>query len=767
MRLVYEIATTGQDQLRSVLRGVEREAAASDKRLETQRRSSAKTLAREQSGLMHGPGRREQMAGIRQSERAQASANARLMREQAAARRLQERQSALAIKSEERARIASERNLARARESLDRQRSRALLRLHSESERAAERVSAGRRRFAGRVSEGMARSVGGAVGTAAAIGGTAVGVAGGFAAAEALRERSAIQRKASALANAAAKPGQDLGSLKAQLGDEAERVRGFTGTETLGAMQAFVGKTGDLDAARGAIQDLGKLALATESDFESLGETAGNAFNVLADAIEDPNERLKALKKVMAGWAGQGNIGAVELKDLAQFGGRLGASTRKFAGDPSDLLIKMGAMAQAAVRAGGASDAAEATTGVARFAADLTKKPAQKALTALGIDIFAGPGKKGSKTYQSKLADPSRIIADILEKTKGSLPANEDIVNAESGKVLGGFADLYNKAEQKKRGTGRKAVLDEFQRYERASLSSKAVEEQAASRLSDPDQQLKAATKEFNNAVGRELVPVAIQLAHHFAELVPLAATLARMFTRFIGFVSDNPFAGLGVIVGAAVSKDIASAGIGAILKRGATAAAEAVAKRGHGSVDADGNFTPTGNMAAVGAGAAVGIGLATFIVTTGIFNFEKREAEMQAGGEELKAARAAAAAGDSETLQRLKNSGAKRLESMQTPGFLENTIQGLMGVNGVGWLGEKIKPGSTAKFARAAGDFATDGNRDTAANTQEAYLEEIRKLQRALDANTRAVAAGGGGKGGAPAPEASRTAPIVSPSRG
>ncbi len=712
MRLQYEIATTGQEQIRSVLRGIEREAAASDKRLESQRRGSARTVGREQAGLMHGPGRREQLQAIKQNERAQAMASARQMRERAAANRAEQRATLAATRGEERAKIQSERNIARARESLDKQRSRALLQQHNESERAAARLARGRRGMADRIGGGMARSVGGAVGTVAKIGGAAAGIAGGFAAADALRERSEVQRRASALANAAGDP-----NLKGRLAEEAGSVKGFSGTETLGSMQAFVGKTGDLGAARASLQGIGALALATDSDFETMGETAGNAFNVIADAIEDPKKRIEALQKVMAGWAGQGNIGAVELKDLAQFGGRLGASTRKFAGDPADLLIKMGAMAQAAVRAGGASDAAEATTGVARFAADLVKKPAQKALTAMGVDVFAGPGKKGSKEYQSKLADPGRIIADILEKTKGSLALNEDVVNAESGKVLGGFADLYLKAESKKKGSGRDAVLGEFKRYENAAIAPEAVKAQAESRLSDPDMQLKEAAKVFNESVGRELAPVAVKLAHQFAELVPLAATAARMFGKMIGYLTENPFSGIGIIVGAAIVKDIATAGISSLIKGAFSAASEAISKRGGGTVDAEtGEFKAGGKLAAAGMGAAIGITIASAIITAGVVNFEKSEQDMSAEGQKLNAVRAST---DPAFIRQQVEEQRKRVNKLKAPGV----------------IGSLLGDG-----AQGAVDYAIDPNKQVETKTAETNLAEMEQRMAAVEAQKAAA---------------------------
>jgi hypothetical protein len=738
VRLQYEIATTGQDQLRSVLRGVEREAAASDKRLETQRRSIARTSAREQAGLMHGPGRKEQLASIRQSERAQSLATARQMREQAAANRLQQRSAVAAAKGEERAKIQSEKNVARARDSLDRQRSRALLQQHNESERAAARVVRGRRALSDRIGGGMARSVTGAAGAVATIGGAAAGIAGGFAAADALRERSEIQRRASALANQAGDP-----SLKGQLAEESTGVRGFTGSETLGAMGKFVGKTGDLEAARASIKGIGELTVATDGNFEEMGEAAGNAFNVIADAIEDPKKRLEALHKVMAGWAGQGNIGTVEMKDMAAFGGRLGGSTRKFSGDPADLLLKMGAMSQAAARAGGASDAAEATEGVARFASDLTKKPAQKALAAMGVNVFADKGN-------TKLNSPDKILADILDKTKGSLTLGEDVMNAQSGKVLGGFSGVYTNAEAKKKGTGKQAVLDEFERYNKASLTPEMAREQANSRLSDPDMQLKEAAKTFNDAVGRELAPVAVSLAHQFAELVPLAATAARMFGKMIGFLTQNPFSGIGLIVGAAIVKDIATAGISALIKGAFSSAADAVSKRGGGSIDPDtGEFKASPKMAAAGMGAAIGITIASAIITAGVVNFEKSEQDMSDEGRKLNEVRAS---NDPEFIRKQVDEQRKRVNKLKAPGF----VGAVLGQGAEDLVDGAVAPNKKTEQATAEANLQEMETRMAAVNAQKAAAD---KLSAAADKLDKAA--------GKQPPAGNRSAPIVSPDRG
>jgi hypothetical protein len=419
------------------------------------------------------------------------------------------------------------------------------------SEKEARAAQVAQERFRRATFGGLSKSVRSGVGAVGQAGSTLMGLAGGFAAAGAIQDQMDVRRRASVLANQAGTP-----ALKSELARESENVRGFTGSETLGAMSAFMGKTGDLDAARAAIKDIGDLALATDTDFAMLGETAGNAFNVIADAVKDPKKRIEALKKVLAGWAGQGNLGAVELTDLAQFGGRLGGATRKFAGDPADLLLSMGAMSQAAVRAGGASDAAEATTGVARFAADITKRPAQKALASLGVNVFADKGK-------TKLKDPAEIVATILEKTKGSLPMSEDIVNAESGKVLSGFSTIYTEAEAKKKGSGRAAVLGEFQRYKDAGLTTGAITSQAGSRMEDPDLKFKEAMKQFNTAVGSELLPVLTKLVPEFTKLMPEVTQATRALASFASWFAENPLSGVGAVVLASVTKDLAAAGIG------------------------------------------------------------------------------------------------------------------------------------------------------------------------------------------------------------
>jgi hypothetical protein len=329
------------------------------------------------------------------------------------------------------------------------------------------------------------------------------------------------------LANQAGTP-----EIKDQLAKEALGVRGFSGEETLAAMSGFVTKTGDLTAARGAIQGLADLSLATGTDFGEMGEAAGQAFNVIRDTIKDPKEQLAALAEVMSTIAGQGNLGAVEIRDMATELAGLGAATRSFKGGPVELLKSMGAIAQASVARGGAKDAAEATTAVTRFAADVTKRPAQKALKGLGIDVFADKGK-------TQLKDPREIMADILAKTGGDMTQIEEVLNVESAKALRGFSPLFLEAERNRKATGqgptgKEALFAEFQRFTGANLSPEEIQKRAASRLEDPDLQFSEAAKQFNEAVSKDLLPALTKLVPEFVKLTPALGDLFNAIARLL-----------------------------------------------------------------------------------------------------------------------------------------------------------------------------------------------------------------------------------------
>jgi hypothetical protein len=697
VRLEYELAGDAT-QIKRVLRGVEAEAKASNRRMARDAQQSTSSVARRVST---GTSRAE-VQQVKQIER----------------ERLR------AVENEKRARLRADREVAQAASSLDRQRSRGLMQQFREAERAAVRQASASSRTAQRVRGGAASMIGAGIGGVARMGGTAAAVAGGFGAASALSESFSVQRRASQLAISGGVPEQ-----RGALAQEALGVKGFTGTETLGAMQGFVEKTGDLGAARALIQDIGKLSLATSADFEEMGSAAGQAFNVIRDTIKDPKEQIKAVNDVMRTLAAQGNLGAVEIKDMATELAGLGAATRKFEGGPVELLKTVGAMAQASVARGGAASAPEATTAVTRFAQDIVQN--QGKFAAADIGIFSDASK-------TKLRGPEDIMLDVLEKTQGDLTKINAMFGVYAERAVGGFSPLFIDSEKQKKGSGRAAVKAEFKKFKEAGLTDAQVNERAGVRMGDDDLQIKEAMKVFNQAVGQHLAPAAGQLAKNFSELAPLAGGLARALGRFVGFLAENPVAGVGAIVGVSIAKEIASAGLANIIS---------------GEI--------SGKLGAALSGLGAGLSIATMIVTANVLNFEKREASIGVGGKALGTARELAQRGDAAGLEKMITEQKDRISAAKKEGFVESTLKGAGSF--VGSLGglRQMSPEQKARIEERS--QLLDQNKQVEIRSQEGFLLEMENLRKAA-----AAAAGEMAKVKAPGgPEASRVAPINSPSRG
>jgi hypothetical protein len=629
---------------------------------------------------------------------------------------------------------------------------RAAIQAARSQERSARRIQQSNERAAARAySERLGRARGllgtggnslrGSLGAVGTVGGAALGIGGSIALGSAVQTQMSEAAMASQLANQAGNPALKGGLLK-----QAQSVKGFTGTEALSGIGEFVTKTGDLETARSVIGDLGNLALATGSDLGDLGATAGQVFNVLKGQIEDPAERMKELNAIMGALAQQGSLGAVEIRDLAQDFGKLGAATRQFEGGAPNLLRTMGAFAQIAVEKGGASSSADASTAAARLSSDIVTN--KKRFSALGVDVK-------SKTDKTKLRDPLSIMLDVLDKTGGDIDKTHGLFNEESGKIFKGLSATYSENEAKKKGSGRAAVEAEFNRYAGANLDEKALKDRAGSRLEDSDLQFKEAMKAFNAEVGQKLLPTLTALVPKFSEMLPYISRAVELFAKLVDEVSKNPLASIGNLIAAKVAIDIASAHIGGAAKDAITKAIAGIKLGGGGAAPvpgaggAAGGTTPAGGiMSAAGAGATIGISVATAIITAGVVNFEKQEADINASGADLNAARAAK---DPEEIRSLREKIEKRRSDINKTGMTESVLAGglsaLSYAGPIGWAARSMgfDEKSADKAARSIVNNTTDQNRESALKSLDGMIEEMRKLEAAMEANTKATVANSG----------------------
>ncbi len=536
----------------------------------------------------------------------------------------------------------------RAAASLDRQRSRGLMTQFRADERHRASAAKGRAGAVLGAASVAGRSVGGtfgALGRTAALG---VGVGGAFAVGNAIQTQMAESAKASQLANQAGRP-----QIKGELLREAQRVQGFTGMESLEGLGAFVDVTGDLESARKMLTSMSQVALATSTNLTDLAGAMGTAFIPLQDAIADPAKRLEALNRVMRATAGMGAVGAVEVKDLASEMAGLAATSSKFAGDAQRNLDVMVAMAQATRQRGGASSAAEAVTSVERFASDAIGK--SKDIKKLGVDVF----ERDAAGVASKLKSPDKLMADLISATQGDLGKISSIFGERSIRAVQGFSPLYAAAEaenaklspeqRKARGVaGSAAVAAEMKRLTSATVTEPQIAERVASRLEEPDLKFKEAMKEFNRAVGAELLPVITRLIPEFTKLIPTLATGAKLLASLVDAVAKDPVGSIFKLVGAKLLLDLATAGIGSAVKNkllallGAGGGAGGVAPvPGGGGGKFLGRPALGAALGAAGIGAVIGAPIAAAIEGTGIARFEAGEQNIAAGGQELNRIRA------------------------------------------------------------------------------------------------------------------------------
>jgi len=145
---------------------------------------------------------------------------------------------------------------------------------------------------------------------------------------------------------------------------QALQVGGETGTDANAALEGlskFVGKTGDLKLGRELMKDLAVYAKATGTELDDMTDAAADVATALPEAA-DKNKQVLA---VMRAIAGQGKLGAVEVKDLASQMAKLAANAGQFEGSAADNIITLGAMAQESRQRGGSASASQATQSVA------------------------------------------------------------------------------------------------------------------------------------------------------------------------------------------------------------------------------------------------------------------------------------------------------------------------------------------------------------------------------------------------------------------
>ena len=615
---------------RAVKEGVRGERAAAKERVSTARAAEREVLAAKR-------------ATEREAERAR---RAEVARERAMAREV-----VAVVRQANREKLQEERKAERERQRvLNQERARGEYLVRERQRAIGGAIGGGVRGAASGFGRayGLARStVGGLTGLAGTmLGGLGVEVGLG----RGVRVATERSKLATDLINASVS-GKDAEALSmvdrqkkaAELTKRAQEVGANTAmdpTKILEGLGAFVGKTGDLKTGMEGIEDFARIARATGSDVSDVAAAAGDVSANLGDMAN----KGAVVATIMRTFAGQGKLGAVEVKDLSKQMAGLAAQTSMFGTDATVAMASLGAVTQESRQRGGSKSAAQAVTSAQAFVNTFNKGRADAAFNAAGVKY---KDEKG-------LLDPEEIIVNALRKTGGdSVKMGKLFSDVRARSATLGFESLYRKAGGGEAGI--EAVRNEFKTLRGAQLgkgdeaaafeASMATPEAKAQKFQqridqlsmDMADKLMPAMLKFVPVAEKgadvllkfvdAIVPHADALAAAMGDLVPVIAKATPALASLVGFMARHPYlAAAGIVggnaatgvIGSLAANSLGATAIGATAGRavGALTGAAGVGSMGMKAIAAGGAGTI--GTAALGVGAA---GLAGFGVGTAATN--------------------------------------------------------------------------------------------------------------------------------------------------
>lgn len=348
-----------------------------------------------------------------------------------------------------------------------------------------------------------------------------------------------LEKRATDISNAAYMPGksgaagirQDAGQLQRearQVGADAA----LDPNKAMEGLQAFVGKTGDLETGRAILADMAKLSRATGTNLEDMVNAAGDVANGLGDT----DNKAQKVSDVMRAIAAQGKVGAVEIKDLATQMAKVQAASGGFEGDGSANIAKLNAIAQMSRSRGGSASASQAATSTLSFANTFSKGKRIKAFDDFGVSIQGAGGKT---------RDPMEIIKDSIRaagsKEHGGMAQfdmnmNKMFMDTRARAGTKGFEQIFK--ENGGGEAGIEAVAAAMRELEGATMSQAEVSRSFNKSMETTE----AKTQAFNNAMSGVAADMKDVLAPALVSLAPAVLGAAKEFASLVAWMTGSPF---------------------------------------------------------------------------------------------------------------------------------------------------------------------------------------------------------------------------------
>ena len=381
--------------------------------------------------------------------------------------------------------------------------------------------------------------------------------------------------------------------------------------DALEGLQKYVAKTGDLESGRLILADMGKLARATGTSFADMVDAAGDVGNALGNV----DNKASKVRSVMMAIAGQGKVGAVEIKDLAKQMAKVGAASGIFRGGAEGNMVTLGAMVQKTRESGGAASATQAATSAMSFLNLFSKEARVKQ-----YEKFTG---RKAFDKDNKLTGPEELVLEMLRGTQGdNLKMGKIVADSGARRFTRGFEKTYREggggkmvdfdpktmpsmakgfAQLGANGTyqvqaGLVAVAKEFDRLRQATLTETNLADAFAKSMNTAE----AKTQKFNNRMQDIADKLVDRVLPQMEKLGESALAIVGAFGDVAVWLAENPFAAIPAALGLAIAK----AGIEQSIRAGIENVFKAMS--GNAGPGAGGGFGVMGNLSAAFAIASM-----------------------------------------------------------------------------------------------------------------------------------------------------------------
>jgi hypothetical protein len=429
-------------------------------------------------------------------------------------------------------------------------------------EKAHKKANDEIKRFTSQTANHIGNSVSGIISRIANLGGLLASLGGGLAGASILSSEMQNEKDILYTVNASKNDKGEAQISVKQLTEASTRISNETGTdkgEVIDSVRRVQGKSGNAQMALELTPFLAQIAKATGSKLSDLSDLAGQ------QVAQNPNAKAEDVQRIILTAIRQGEKGNIEIKDMAAYGSAVTAQSSLFKGDRTDSAQQLLGIMQIAGTA--VKDAAEASTATKRFAIESAENNKER-------DKKTGLNKLG---FNADGMDPNQLLLNVWNKTRGDAAKLKAMgygsesqipVRALEGIFQSGRQEALKagKSETEADSAGYAAVRNKFEELKPKDFQTEMAErmKQFGEIMNTTGETIQSVFNEIRNQLGDELLPILKEVAHWMKEHKGSIAAMVSEVGKWVKWAAENPWKAVIAVLGVALLKELAVAGIGA-----------------------------------------------------------------------------------------------------------------------------------------------------------------------------------------------------------